>query len=254
MATAVVDALSNLFPKGSLGSSLQSPTPETAGVGSKPSPPIPRLGTSLVSDSEAPRKVVVDLADALACAGVPRAYVVFGTKPLDVFTEAQRRSVTRFLLDKPVVVLLYGAPGTGKTRIGTWLLANHLHSEHSLWRKNPTEGFEPQVRWITGHRLLQGLKAYADEGFDPRQALAEFTRVQLRGLLIDDAFPRRMSDTDIDNISELVERRRTNDQLTILTTNKDFLDIEGMSGRLADRLRECAVAFTGESFRGEDAR
>jgi DNA replication protein DnaC len=167
-------------------------------------------------------------------------------------TEEQAGTFARLTADGvPSLVTFYGPPGNGKTRIATYVFADVYAGLIRSYDPTESLAFPPQALWITGRQFFQRMKAYDREGFDWQREMAELCRAQLRVLMIDDAIPETVTPTDSGNLTELIERRRTSNLVTIITTNSDPAAVEAKcSGRLADRLFEGAIfRYAGRSFR-----
>lgn len=184
---------------------------------------------------------------------MPTRYIAFTHGALEGLPEFDEIIALGMMLPDPgTVMYIYGPNGNGKTHMATWLFGQWLALLQAVWhRDKPAKEFPPQGVWISGYDLTQRLKNYSRENFDAQREFQEFTRRQLKVLLIDDVFADRATETDVANIAELVEQRRTRELATIMTGNHSQLDIEQRySVRLTERVLEGRmVRFTGKSHR-----
>jgi len=158
----------------------------------------------------------------------------------------------------PLVVFLFGANGNGKTHMATWLFATWHGRQMSGWDKQRREQrdgigtriFAPRALWTTERMLTESLKAYGNDRFDVRGSMQHYSRPDI--LLVDDVFTERTSETDVSNVTDILEARRDAGKITIITSNRGPVEISTrFSRRLAERLLDEAlvVEFTGPSER-----
>jgi DNA replication protein DnaC len=169
----------------------------------------------------------------LAECGVPEKYREFANNPISDRAGHREIMETETLgIMMPNLIYISGGVGTGKSHMATWLwwqIAKAKFYEAS--------GFPHQARWTDGYSFTSEMKRFSEEKFSVLEQLHEYTRHQMRTLLIDDVFADRATDVDYQNLAQLVEIRR-NDiaQHTILTGMLSLYEIKKRSERLADRL------------------
>lgn len=158
----------------------------------------------------------------------------------------------------PLVVYLFGLNGNGKTHMGTWLFWIWHARQMKGWREAVDNGragigtqmFQPRALWTTERSMTEALKAYNDERFSFHEQALHFTAPEI--LMIDDVFTERTSETDVSNVTDILETRRNAGRITIITSNRGPIEIaDRFSARLAERLVDDAlvVEFTGVSHR-----
>jgi len=190
------------------------------------------------------------LRSNLARAGVPprivdRASRPLGTNPPDPTAYESLSAVAESAFRNPeaipLLVMLTGDIGTGKTVMGTRLFGYFAHAQFIAG------GEWPNVRWETGYRLTSAVKY--STGSEYLSCWNLYARPDL--LLVDDVFTEKTTVTDVHLIAELIEERKNHYRRTIITTNKTVKDFENLSPRLSERLLEDAeiIVFTGSSRR-----
>lgn len=197
--------------------------------------------------------------DHLRTLGIPTRLVAISAEPLrgeeyfeHVFTAAFAK------WPWPSVVFLYGPNGNGKTHMGTWLFWMWHGRQMRGWSDARDRGevgigtriFQPRAMWTTERSLTEALKAYNNERFSFREQAQVFVLPEI--LMIDDVFTERTSETDVSNVTDILESRRNAGKITIITSNRGPIEIaDRYSGRLAERLIDDAlvVEFTGSSHR-----
>ena len=144
----------------------------------------------------------------------------------------------------PLLVVLTGSPGTGKTHSGTRLFG------FAIACAGLQRGKAPTAKWTTGFQATHQIK-YAGSEFMRQWAF--FAEPQF--LFLDDVFTEKTTETDVHLVAELIETRKNALKRTIVTTNKTLIDFERLSARLAERMLEDAeiIAFSGPSMRLESA-
>lgn len=193
----------------------------------------------------------------LRATGVPVRLVKLAEKPLqgEAYFERVREAAKGL---KPGVVYLYGQNGNGKTHMGTWLYSIWHAQQMMEWNEAREKGlagigsklFQPRAMWVTERAMTEALKAYHDERFSFREQARCYTSPEI--LLIDDVFTERTSETDVSNVTDILETRRDSGRVTIITSNRGPLEMaSAYSSRLAERLVDdsLVVEFTGTSER-----
>ena len=194
--------------------------------------------------------ITVPWEDHLRSLGIPPRLIAYTAAPIPGNGEFESvRTAAGARMPWPLVVYLFGDNGNGKTHSATWLFSVWHARQFVKWDSDKGK-YQPRAKWTTERAVTEALKAYGDDNFDMRRAMLLYTEPDI--LLIDDVFTEKTSDTDITNITDLLETRRDSDRITIITSNKGPLTISNdYSVRLAERLIDNALVleFTGPSHR-----
>ncbi|MDD3029816.1 MAG: ATP-binding protein [Alphaproteobacteria bacterium] len=141
-------------------------------------------------------------------------------------------------------LLLYGAPGTGKT-FAAACIANYL-----LDRQVP-------VVMTSFVKLLSTIKQYGSNDEDEETIIKRINRAKL--LIIDDLGAERSTDTAIEKVYNIVDSRYRARLPMILTTNMNLATMQNCGDirymRIYDRIFEVCfpIEFRGPSWRCEEA-
>lgn len=209
---------------------------------------------------EPSRTVVVSWEQRLAWCGVPRALLSIAARPLRGMKEFERVIHLQAIPhdEFPPIVYLYGTNGNGKTHMGTWLFSRWLargFRNYAAAIDESTDAFKagvwlPTAVWRTFRGMAEAMKNYnAEGGFNFKETAREFIWPDL--LMIDDLFSDRASETDVANITHVIDSRLNQSKPTIITSNHLPIMLEAYSPRLADRVADPlgTIHFTGGSHR-----
>lgn len=171
-------------------------------------------------------------------------------KTLDGFTpadDAQRRAlqaaremVSAEDLRRHPSLVLFGAPGTGKTHLGCAIVAALIDSGRHAYRASVSE-------------MMRDFKSTYGKGAEHSEdeVLDWYGSIPL--LVLDEIGIQFGSDTERMYLFEVINRRYENALPTVLISNLDRDKLRDEVGeRVIDRLREDGgrmIAFSGESFR-----
>lgn len=187
-------------------------------------------GARMVAVRSAPGQLAVampcecmPLEERAALAGIPR---MFEAATLDTF-ERRRGSVEAWEFatqwDGQRSAVLWGANGTGKTRLGCGMLLSRLE-----------RGF--QARFVSAADLMDDMQArFGKDTESSQEYLQRVSREPL--LMLDDVGAEGDSPWTVQRMTTLIDRRYRSEFPTILTTNLTHREIAERYGRrLADRL------------------
>ncbi|MBT3344862.1 MAG: ATP-binding protein [Gemmatimonadetes bacterium] len=145
--------------------------------------------------------------------------------------------------DPPRGYLLHGPPGTGKTLISCIIL-----NELLLHRARPGRLINLSRKFF--HQLRDTFSEESEQYGRSYQIMDELCRIPY--LVLDDFGVQRGTEWETEMLYDLIDARYSEENFTVVTTNKSMAEIEAISGgRVLSRLVEMCyvVPMNGQDYR-----